>query len=87
MPFVCTPELVGFQRRGIGEYDKGIPWPEWERARFAPRRSTRHADRGISSYIAGQKRRFPAFWKLIPGWIASSSDKGLNRPTKHGWIA
>jgi hypothetical protein len=38
MPFVRTPELVGFQRWVIGAYDKGIPWAEWEAAGYSPRR-------------------------------------------------
>jgi hypothetical protein len=37
MPFVRTPELVGFQRWVIGAYDKGIPWPAWKAARYEPR--------------------------------------------------
>jgi hypothetical protein len=36
MPYVRTPELVGFQRWVIGAYDKRIPWAEWARARFQP---------------------------------------------------
>lgn len=38
MPYVRTPELVGFQRWVIGAYDKAIPWSAWARARFDPRR-------------------------------------------------
>ena len=37
MPYERTPELTGFQRWVIGAYDKGIPWSEWERARYQPR--------------------------------------------------
>lgn len=37
MPYVRTPELVGFQRWVIGAYDKSVPWSEWERARYQPR--------------------------------------------------
>jgi hypothetical protein len=37
MPFVRTPELVGFQRWVVGAYDKRIPWAEWAGARFSPR--------------------------------------------------
>lgn len=37
MPFVRTPELVGFQRWVIGAYDKRIPWDRWERAGYEPR--------------------------------------------------
>jgi len=37
MPFVRTPELLGFQRWVIGAYDKSVPWAEWRRARFEPR--------------------------------------------------
>jgi hypothetical protein len=36
MPFVRTPELVGFQRWVIGAYDKGIPWAAWKAARYQP---------------------------------------------------
>ncbi len=38
MPFIRTPELVGFQRWVIGAYDKRITWSDWERADFNPRR-------------------------------------------------
>ncbi len=41
MPYVRTPEMLGFQRWVIGAYDKGIPWKEWEEARFNPRKLTR----------------------------------------------
>lgn len=37
MPFVRTPELVGFQRWVIGAYDKRIPWDRWVAARYEPR--------------------------------------------------
>lgn len=36
MPFVRTPELVGFQRWVVAAYDKRIPWQEWRRARYQP---------------------------------------------------
>lgn len=36
MPYVRTPELVGFQRWCIGAYDKRISWEEWERAKYRP---------------------------------------------------
>jgi hypothetical protein len=36
MPFVRTPELVGFQRWVLGAYDKRISWADWSRARFRP---------------------------------------------------
>lgn len=38
MPYVRTPELVGFQRWVIGAYDKRIPWETWARSRYSPRR-------------------------------------------------
>lgn len=38
MPYVRTPELVGFQRWVVGHYDKRIPWSDWAGARFEPRR-------------------------------------------------
>lgn len=43
MPFTRTREAVGFQRWVIGAYDKGIPWAEWEAARYQPRRLGRSA--------------------------------------------
>lgn len=36
MPFVRTPELVGFQRWVIGAYDKRVPWAAWRAARYQP---------------------------------------------------
>lgn len=41
MPFVRTPELIGFQRWVIGAYDKAIPWEEWSAARWRPERLQR----------------------------------------------
>lgn len=38
MPYVRTPELVGFQRWVIGAYDKRIPWADWEAAHYRPER-------------------------------------------------
>lgn len=38
MPYVRTPELVGFQRWVVGAYDKRIPWSRWTRAGYSPRR-------------------------------------------------
>ncbi|MCA1833018.1 MAG: hypothetical protein ABR520_11150 [Mycobacteriales bacterium] len=38
MPFVRTPELLGFQRWVVDAYDKGIPWERWKAARYNPRR-------------------------------------------------
>jgi hypothetical protein len=37
MPFVRTPELLGFQRWVIGAYDKRIAWADWVAARYQPR--------------------------------------------------
>jgi len=37
MPFVRTPELIGFQRWVIGAYDKTIPWKVFTAARYEPR--------------------------------------------------
>ena len=37
MPFVRTPETVGFQRFVCGHYDKRIPWDRWKAAKFRPR--------------------------------------------------
>ena len=38
MPFVRTPELIGFQRWAIGGYDKQISWSEWKNADYQPRK-------------------------------------------------
>jgi hypothetical protein len=37
MPFVRTPELVGFQRWVIGAYDKRVSWADWQAAKYEPR--------------------------------------------------
>jgi hypothetical protein len=37
MPFVRTPDLLGFQRWVIGAYDKSVSWQEWKSARYQPR--------------------------------------------------
>lgn len=36
MPFVRTPELVGYQRWVIGAYDKRISWQDWSENKFRP---------------------------------------------------
>ena len=36
MPFVRTPELVGFQRWVIGAYDKRISWDDWKANNYRP---------------------------------------------------
>lgn len=36
MPFVRTPELVGFQRWVIGAYDKRISWNDWKANNYRP---------------------------------------------------
>jgi len=36
MPFVRTPELVGFQRWVIGAYDKRVTWKDWVAAKYQP---------------------------------------------------
>lgn len=38
MPYVRTPELVGFQRWVIGAYDKRIPWAAWKANGYRPER-------------------------------------------------
>lgn len=38
MPFVRTPELVGFQRWVVHAYDKRVSWEEWKAANYSPRR-------------------------------------------------
>lgn len=37
MPYVRTPELMGFQRWVVGAYDKRILWKDWAGARYEPR--------------------------------------------------
>jgi hypothetical protein len=37
MPYVRTPELLGFQRWVIQGYHKDIPWKEWVAAKYEPR--------------------------------------------------
>lgn len=36
MPYVRTPELVGFQRWVIGAYDKRITWNDWKANNYRP---------------------------------------------------
>ncbi len=36
MPYLRTPELVGFQRWVVGAYDKRIPWSAWKLANCRP---------------------------------------------------
>jgi hypothetical protein len=36
MPYIRTPEIVGFQRWVVGAYDKGIPWEQWVAAKYQP---------------------------------------------------
>jgi len=38
MPYVRTPELVGFQRWVVGAYDKRVPWKRWSASAFEPRK-------------------------------------------------
>jgi hypothetical protein len=54
MPFVRTPELVGFQRWVIGAYDKRIPWHEWAGGRYRPERIHPRADFPLLETSAGQ---------------------------------
>jgi hypothetical protein len=44
MPFVRTPELVGFQRWVVGAYDRRIGWNDWRRAGYDPRKLRHGAD-------------------------------------------
>jgi len=37
MPFVRTPELIGFQRWVIWGYDRNVSWSEWTRSRWQAR--------------------------------------------------
>jgi hypothetical protein len=50
MPFVRTPELVGFQRWVIGAYDKTFSWERWQAAGYSPRRL---GDRRVSLPLFG----------------------------------
>lgn len=50
MPFVRTPELIGFQRWVVGAYDKAIPWERWQAAGYSPRRL---GDRRVSLPLFG----------------------------------
>lgn len=36
MPYVRTPELMGFQRWCIGAYDKRFSWEDWKAANYRP---------------------------------------------------
>jgi hypothetical protein len=36
MPYVRTPELMGYQRWVLGAYDKRIPWKDWAGAKYQP---------------------------------------------------
>lgn len=45
MPYVRTPELVGFQRWVLGAYDKRITWKDWKDARYRPERLNVAKDR------------------------------------------
>jgi hypothetical protein len=36
MPYIRTPELVGFQRWVVGAYDKRIPWKDWSGVHYRP---------------------------------------------------
>lgn len=36
MPFVRSPELIGFQRFCLGAYDKRFTWSEWSENRYRP---------------------------------------------------
>ncbi len=36
MPYVRTPELVGFQRWVVGAYDKRFTWDQWSKANYRP---------------------------------------------------
>lgn len=36
MPYIRTPELVGFQRWIVGPNDKRIPWGAWKHNNYRP---------------------------------------------------
>lgn len=44
MPYLRTPELVGFQRYVIGAYDKRVSWREWRAAGYRPERLALESD-------------------------------------------
>lgn len=50
MPFIRTPELVGFQRWVIGAYDKGISWEAWSRAKYNPRKLSERGPRRLEMF-------------------------------------
>jgi hypothetical protein len=50
MPYVRTPELVGFQRWVVGAYDKRISWNEFKAATFEPRRLMHYDDAASLSF-------------------------------------
>lgn len=47
MPFVRTPELVGFQRWACGGYDKKVSWERWVEAKYQPRNLTKRGERTL----------------------------------------
>ena len=47
MPFVRTPELLGFQRWVIGAYDKRVSWDAWKANRYEPRGIGAHDLEGV----------------------------------------
>lgn len=50
MPFVRTPELLGFQRFVVDAYDKSFTWERWKAAHFDPRKL---GDRRVSLPLFG----------------------------------
>ena len=60
MPFVRTPELVGFQRWVIGAYDKRISWKQWAAARWEPRNLGSSASSNLRLWPTGQGSRAEA---------------------------
>lgn len=46
MPYVRTPQSVGFQRWCVGAYDKRIPWKDWETAGYRPERLLTKSEKG-----------------------------------------
>lgn len=70
MPYVRTPELVGFQRWVIGAYDKRISWADWEAADYSPRKlGKKRSTLPLFPEIAAVKRRvtLPMFPEPAPG--------------------
>ena len=52
MPYVRTPELVGFQRWVVRRADLRMSWDEYSRARFRPERIVRKSGHPLFEILA-----------------------------------